>query len=586
MATGTEGPDFLSNDTSVTFDSIDGRGGDDFIDISTSPDEHIVAVEGGSGFDTLRVGGFIRSVGPNSIITGQGTFSPLNEVYHGGIERLMIHGTALPYEDQFGGALPVFVTTGDTIDDISLDSLRGGAVIVSTGGGDDQVTLGPVGAFSTVRGGAGNDRISLAASPFGFLSAFGEEGNDTLFGSPSDDRLEGGPGDDILYLDAAGVETATGDGGKDTFYFGRRLTALDKIDGGSEIDRLVLQGDYGSGLVLTANVTGIETMSLLSGSEPFLFLGGSDLYDYVVTTHDSNFAPGLQARIEGAGLLAGEDLTFNGSAETDARFLVYGGKGIDRLTGGLGNDIFFFGDSGRFAPGDIVNGGPGSDGLYLRGNYTIDFNAAGYAGALTGIETLFLSSVTDERYFRGVATEFDYNFVWADALLGPGQTITIDGTFLRPNETLTFDGSRESDGSFRIVGGAAADLLSGGRSSDVIYGALGADRMIGNGGNDVFHYELAADSTSAARDTVRDFTLGDRVDLLRVDANILAPGNHAFTFIGSAAFGSRPGELRVENQGGPVWLVQGDTDGNGISDFELTLIVVDAHPITAGDFLL
>ena len=87
-------------------------------------------------------------------------------------------------------------------------------------------------------------------------------------------------------------------------------------------------------------------------------------------------------------MLAGEDLTFDGSAETDAKFLIYGGRGTDDLTGGAGNDIFFFAEGGRFAAGDTVDGGGGYDGLFLRGNYTIDFTQAGYAGALANIENL------------------------------------------------------------------------------------------------------------------------------------------------------------------------------------------------------
>ncbi|HEX8226215.1 MAG TPA: hypothetical protein VF605_20615, partial [Allosphingosinicella sp.] len=48
------------------------------------------------------------------------------------------------------------------------------------------------------------------------------------------------------------------------------------------------------------------------------------------------------------------------------------------------------------------------------------------------------------------------------------------------------------------------------------------------------------------------------------------------------------GELRFKNisSGGPVWELKGDTDGNGVSDFELILIISPADPITASDFIL
>ncbi|HYJ81436.1 MAG TPA: calcium-binding protein, partial [Allosphingosinicella sp.] len=460
-----------------------------------------------------------------------------------------------------------------------------------------EIFLGEVGPYhSSARGGTGNDLIDLTGGGSRVFDAYGEEGNDTLLGGSGPDLLDGGPGDDFL-SPGAGSPTVTPDGlafefaiggaGNDVIYFGGNLDSTDRVDGGSETDRLVLQGDYGFGLVLLANsITGIETVSMLSAGDDSFSGGGSGLYDYVVTTHDSNFAAGMQARIDGAGLLAGEDLTFVGSAETDARFLVYGGKGADRVTGGLGNDIFFFGEEGRFAPGDLVNGGGGYDGLFLRGNYSIDFNAPGYVGAFANLENLTLSSAADERFASGGGTEFDYYIVWADALLGAGQTITISGALLQANETMIFQGSAERDGNFRIFAGAADDQLYGGRGSDLFFGGLGGDRMIGNGGNDVFRYDLAAESTSAARDSIRDFTQGDLVDLSRIDADTLASGNQAFSFIGAAAFGHHAGELRLESQGGPIWLVQGDTDGDGASDFELLLFVVDAHPATGGDFIL
>ncbi|MGA9581255.1 MAG: calcium-binding protein [Allosphingosinicella sp.] len=602
MATGTQGPDYLVNDTSVEFDFINGLGGDDTIQISpTNVEQAVVRIDGGSGFDTLIYRGSLWSASPGELTGGYGTLSPRNDFFYTGIERLIIDATAVShtgYPDlpSFVGG-PVFLSTGDTIDTITLDSLRFADVHVRTGGGDDEIFLRDVGPFSTARGGTGNDLIDFTAGN-AVYSADGEEGNDTLLGGGGPDRLDGGPGDDFLSPGAGTPEVhpgepdlvfefAKGGAGNDVIYFGANMDPTDRADGGSETDQLILQGDYSLGLVLVADsITGIETLSMLSASDStFSSDGGGGLHDYVLTTHDSNFAAGIRARVDGAGLLAGEDMTFNGSAETNASFLVYGGKGADRITGGLGNDIFFFGLDGRFSPGDSVNGGAGSDNLILRGNYTINFGASGYAGALQSVETLTLSSASDVRYASG-GTEFDYTILWADGLLGAGRTITVSGALLRSNETMTFDGTREKDGSFQIFAGAANDQLSGGRGSDMIYGGLGGDRMLGNGGNDVFRYDKVAESTASARDTIRDFNLDDLVDLSRIDASTLASGNQAFTFIGTAAFGNQAGQLRVESQREPVWLLQGDTDGDGIADFELTLVVVDSHPLTAADFVL
>jgi Ca2+-binding RTX toxin-like protein len=141
---------------------------------------------------------------------------------------------------------------------------------------------------------------------------------------------------------------------------------------------------------------------------------------------------------------------------------------------------------------------------------------------------------------------------------------------------------------FRIFGGGGTDVLTGGAGNDLIYGGGRGDTLTGGDGNDVFRYQSVGDSNSVERDGIQDFSAGDVIDLSRIDANTLEAGDQAFSFIGNAAFSNTAGELRFENisLGGPVWLVQGDTDGNGVSDFELVLVISPPDPITASDFAL
>ena len=151
---------------------------------------------------------------------------------------------------------------------------------------------------------------------------------------------------------------------------------------------------------------------------------------------------------------------------------------------------------------------------------------------------------------------------------------------------MEFDGAEETDGLFRIFGGAGDDSLAGGAGADLITGGLGADTLRGGGGNDVFRYDGAAGSTPTATDTIEDFAAGDKVDLSRIDADTSQAGDQAFSFIDTAAFGNHAGELRVENMSGTNWLVQGDTNGDGTADFELLVVVADSHPLGSGDFVL
>jgi Ca2+-binding RTX toxin-like protein len=233
-----------------------------------------------------------------------------------------------------------------------------------------------------------------------------------------------------------------------------------------------------------------------------------------------------------------------------------------------------------------VNGGPGYDGLFLRGNYVIDFNAPGYAGLFTNIENLTLTSATDERYARGGGTEFDYNLTLSDAIVKPGEALTVSGTLLMASETMILDASQESDGLLRLYGGRASDTLKGGAQADLIHGNLGADQLTGNGGADTFRYDSTAESTSASMDQILEFMPGtDKIDLSRIDANTGMDGNQAFSWIGSNAFGGFAGQLRAYEQSG-TWFVEGDTDGNGSADFVLALTLQGPTPLGAGDFLL
>jgi Ca2+-binding RTX toxin-like protein len=431
----------------------------------------------------------------------------------------------------------------------------------------------------TLRDGHGD-----AGTVTGIENIVGSGYDDDLRGNGGDNDIVGGGESDVIRLHDGGVDRAWGEEGNDLFFLLGALAADDVLDGGFGVDTIVLQGNYGGGLTLTGNVRNFERLSLLTGGNTAFGEPGTNRYDYVITTHDSNFADEVQARINGAALLAGEDFTFNGSAETDASFVVYGGRGKDTFTGGLGNDIFLFVEE-RFAAGDTVNGGGGYDGMFLRGNYAIDFNASGYTGLFTGIENLTLCSATDERYARG-GTAFDYNITLSNALVKAGETLTVSGTILTAAETMILDGSKESDGVLRLFGGKASDTLKGGGQADLIHGNLGADTLAGGGGADIFRYDSTAESNSASRDRILDFTPGtDRIDLSRIDARTNLAGDQAFIWIGSNAFSGNTAQLRAFQQGGE-WIVQGDVNGDRVADFVVALTLQGPTPLGAGDFIL
>jgi Ca2+-binding RTX toxin-like protein len=474
-----------------------------------------------------------------------------------------------------------------------LDGGAGADVLIG-GTGDDLYYVDNAGDVVTENAGEGTDEIRTSLLTYSLLSRPNVENlkatSDTAHdfrGNSGSNVITGGAGNDLLRLQDGGDDTVLAGAGADILFFIGSLTSADIVNGGADADTLVVQGNYAGGLTLSANVTQIENVTILGGNNTSFGEPGTNLYDYVLTTNNANFAAGVQARINGAALLAGEDFTFDGSAETDASFVIYGGKGKDTLTGSYGNDVFIYAEE-RFAPGDTVNGGPaGYDGIFFRGNYTIDFNAPGYFGLMTSIENMTLTSITDERYARGGdPAGFDYNITLADNMLLAGVELTVSGTFLGSGETMVVDGSLETDGNYRFFAGKADDVLKGGANNDLLLGNLGSDLLTGGGGADTFRYDTTADSTATSLDHILDFRPGtDKIELTRTDANTLVAGNQAFTWIGSNAFSGTAGELRAFQQGGE-WIVQGDANGDSVADLVIALTLQGPTPLSANDFFL
>ncbi|MGZ8997520.1 MAG: M10 family metallopeptidase C-terminal domain-containing protein, partial [Allosphingosinicella sp.] len=402
------------------------------------------------------------------------------------------------------------------------------------------------------------------------------------------ETLTGTPQADFFDVDQGGDDDLRGLGGNDVFLFGSTFTSADKVDGGDGTDQIAIQGDYSGGVTLGTEVVSVESLAIMPGSDTRFGDPGTNFYDYNITTVDENVAAGAKMVVDANRLRAGEDFIFDGSAETDGVFFIFAGLGVDTLTGGAKNDVFYFGEGGKWGSSDTVNGGPGgTDQLALRGNYTITFGAT----QLIGIESIGLVSAFDTR-FGALGVEYDYNLTMNDGNVAAGQQMTVDAATLRSEESLSFNGSAELDGSFRVFGGGGNDVLTGGAGADILSGGLRGDTLTGGGGNDIFLYRSVAESNSTERDGIQDFNSGDIIDLSKIDANSLVGGNQAFEFIGSAAFGGNgaadAGELRFENisLGGPIWLVQGDVNGDGVSDFEVVLVISPPDPITAGDFIL
>jgi len=414
-------------------------------------------------------------------------------------------------------------------------------------------------AFDTFTYGlAGGTTATVGVTVNGIASA-----QDHLNGDGSDNTITGTGNADYFDLSQGGDDTASGLGGDDAFFFGGAFTGADQVDGGAGTnDQIGLQGNYTgpNSLVLGA--------STIANIEAIVLLGN---FSYQITTNDGNVAAGGVLKVQATQLGAGNSLVFNGSAETDGSFLVFGSNGNDTLTGGQGDDGFYFGP-GQYTAADTVNGGAGTnDQLGLDGDYTLTLGSN-----VTNVEVVVLLPGP-----AGTPNHFNVNT--SDVFVGAGQTMTIFG--LQTSTGFTFNGSGEHDGAFRVYGGTGNDVITGSTDNDWIFGGDGTDTLTGGGGNDIFYYDALSQSNPAGRDGIQDFNTGDKMDVSGIDA-ITGGGDDAFTFIGAGAFTNHAGELRAATGGGGIWTVSGDVNGDGVADFELVVVVSDAHPLTSADFTL
>ncbi len=241
-----------------------------------------------------------------------------------------------------------------------------------------------------------------------------------------------------------------------------------------------------------------------------------------------------------------------------------GGSGNDVLTGGAGNDKL----SGR-AGNDTLNGNGGDD--ILQGG--------------AGKDILNGDAGNDHLYGDGGDDTLSGG-QGNDTLNGGLGNDTLNGG--EGNDTLTGGLGKDvlagGEGNDTLNGGLGDDQLSGGAGDDQLLGGAGQDTLRGDAGADRFDYNALFQSLAGeGRDVIQDFTAGeDKIDLRDIDANRNLANDQAFNFIGTdVAFSHTVGELRFDSA---AHLVQADSNGDGVADFEISLVGVNSLAVT--DFVL
>ncbi len=292
--------------------------------------------------------------------------------------------------------------------------------------------------------------------------------------------------------------------GNDTFiYSNLYMGGDDSIDGGEDLDRLVVVRD---------DLDFISDDILLDISDPTRAV--TLLYDGLTFVN-----------IEGVEFTAG--------------------GGDDRLTGGVLRDVFRGGGGSDVLDGrdgdDTLEGGDGQDTLMGgRGNDTLD-------GGADSHDDLMIGGDGDDTYILGKGTGIDVavelrgqgtdtvkaSIGWALAANIENMVLTgtsaINGTGNEANNSITGNAAANV-----LKGGSGNDTLSGAGGNDTLDGGTGGDTMKGGAGNDSFVVDATGDKISElsgeGTDTVKSslhWTLGANLE------NLLLTGSSALNGTGN-----------------------------------------------------
>ena len=378
-----------------------------------------------------------------------------------------------------------------------------------------------------------------------------------------------GAGDDKFLVNTGVIQSVMPEGGTGVQINGANVTVIDNAGTIRSVGGLAIDASMATGSLVLTNSRAI--------------IGSVAVTLAVVGTAQADVISNTGTIIRSVSLGDGDD-TFDG----------IGGTVGGTVFGGDGNDTYRLSDPLARVYDEIGEGA--FDAIVATVSYSL-----ATSGEVENLELLGTATHGTGNALNNFLNGNDMD----NRLRGDAGLDTIYGGY---GEDRLFgdDGNDFAYGGYgedTLRGGAAADTLYGGASDDTLRGDAGADRLYGDDGEDVLHggggrdtlyggadadaFEFRFATDSRPGSTLRDLILGfeaglDVIDLGQIDANANTTGNQAFTWIGTAAFGSIAGQLRLIT--GANSILQGDLTGDGVADFEVQFNA--AGSVSVNDILL
>jgi Ca2+-binding RTX toxin-like protein len=531
---GGKGDDFLVGETGK--DKLSGGAGNDVLYVDADDLTVDGAIDGGEGFDVVRVNSpaavvlDLKETNTEAFFGNDG-----NDNVHAASDLDGVIESGGGGNDYlYGGSGDDTIIGGEGADRLSggsgNDTLIGGdgADRLFGGNGDDLIYADENDDFTEITGGDGFDVLVIDDSAdkthvfttvlnlidLGFEAAVGGDGNDVfkvnttedtfLYGAGGNDTLTTGSGDDLI-AGGKGNDTLDGNGGSDLYLFNRgdgddKISegivvstdgngGVDTIGFGSDIDVDDLQfARTGSDLIISLRT---ENKTTLSG-ETIRIYGWSGAANQVETLA---FSDGTILDIGGASFTAlgtGDDSNVDQDVGTSTIDSVGASTRLNVIDAGEGDDTIY-----TWAGNDIVLGRAGND--EIHGGDGHDYLDGGFGG-----DTLY-GDAGDDTLIGGK----DSNAT--DKLYGGSGNDTLDAG--GGNDTLLGE-----SGFDILIGGDGNNTLDGGTSDDQLFGGKGTDILKGGTGDDMYFV-----SRGDGADTITDIGSDDDNGSIRYSANPFGP---------------------------------------------------------------